>query len=57
MASVMALPLEGYLKSMIQILSLLNSKHNVVAVFDPTDPDIELTNFSTEDRYSMRHGI
>ena len=38
MASMMALPREGYLNVMFKMFSFLKSKHNLVTVYDPTDP-------------------
>ena len=49
MASVMALPSEGHLAAVFQMFSLLKSKHNEVTVFHPTEPEIDQTQFPTED--------
>ena len=48
-ASMIDLFREGHLKAGIQMLSFLNSKNNGVIVSDPSDPDIDLTQFPTED--------
>ena len=45
MAYVMSFPLEGHLNAVLQIFSFLNVKHNGVALFDPTDPDIKKLRF------------
>ena len=38
---VMALPREGHLSAVFQTFSFLKSKHNGVAMFYLTEPDIE----------------
>ena len=49
MASMMALPHEGHLSVVFQTLSFLNRKHNLVPVFDPTEPSIDKNQLPTED--------
>ena len=49
MASMMALPRQGHLNTVFQMFSFLKSKHNGVMVFDPTEPDIDLSQFPAED--------
>ena len=49
MASVMALPRQGHLNTVFQMFSFLKSKHNGVMVFDPTEPNIDLSQFPIED--------
>ena len=49
MDSVMAIPREGHLNAAVQMFSLLKSKHNEVAVLDPIEPEIDQTQFPTED--------
>ena len=56
MASMMALPREYYLSAVLQMISFLKNKHNGVAVFDPTDPRIDQTQFPTEDWSKTPHG-
>ena len=48
MTSMMALPREGYSAKVFQMLSFLNSKHNGVTLFDPTEPGIDKTQVLTE---------
>ena len=48
-ASMMVLPREGHLITVLQVLSFLKSKHNGVAAFDPAEPKIDQTQFLTED--------
>ena len=40
MASMMALPRKGHLKVLFQMFAFMKNKHNVVMVFEPTEPDI-----------------
>ena len=49
MASTMAPPREGQLTVAFQMVSFLKSNHDGVAVFDPTKPGIDETQFPTED--------
>ena len=49
MVSMMALPREDHLKSVFQIFSFIKSENNGVTVFDPSEPDINKTQFPTED--------
>ena len=49
MASVMALPHEVYLSEVFQTLQFLKNERNGVTVFDPAAPDVDQTQFSTED--------
>ena len=48
MASMMILPREGHLNEVFQLFSFLKSKHTGVTVFDPTEPEIDQTQFTTE---------
>ena len=45
MASMMAMPRRSHLNVLFQIFAFLNTKHNDVMVFDPTDPDIDKPSF------------
>ena len=49
MASMMALPRQGHLKVLFHMFAFLKQRHNGVMVFDPTEPDIDLTKFPNED--------
>ena len=49
MASMMALPRKVHIKVMFQMSAFLRNKHNDVMVFDPTEPDIDESNFNNED--------
>ena len=49
MVSMMDLPREGHLKAVLQMLSFLKSKHIGVTVFNPTNSNVDLTPFPTED--------
>ena len=56
MASMIALNRKCCLKAAFQILSLLKSKHNGVAVLNPTKTGIGLTHFPAEDQSATSHG-
>ena len=49
MASMMAMPRRGHLDVLFQMFTFLKAKHNGVMVFDPTDPDIDETQFCKKD--------
>ncbi len=55
-SSMMALPREGHLKAIFQMFAFLKTKHNGVMVFDPTEPDIDLSKFPTEDWSATPYG-
>ena len=56
MASMMALPREGHLKTLLHMFAFLKIKHNGVMVFDPTEPDIDETKFRKEDWSAAPYG-
>ena len=45
LASQVAMPREGHLEAVFHIYSYLNCKHNSRMVFDPTYPEIDMSNF------------
>ena len=47
--SMIDLPREVCLAAVFQMISFLKIKHNGVTVFDSTEPEIDQTQFSTED--------
>ena len=49
LASMMALPREGHLDQLFHMFSFLRGNHNGVMVFDPTEPDIDLSQFPDHD--------
>ena len=49
MTSMMALLRQGHLKVVFQMFSFLKTKHNVVTVFNPTEPKIDKNQFPTKD--------
>ena len=55
MTSTMSLPRQGNLNFLFQMFSFLKIKHNEVAVFHPTDPDIDQNQFPTEDQLAKPH--
>ena len=56
MASMMALPREGHLEAVFHTFAFLKSKHNRVQVFDPSEPDIDETQFPNEDWSATPYG-
>ena len=56
MDCVMALPCGGHLSEVLQMVSFLKIKHNGVAVFDPTEPEIDQTQFPNEDWSETHYG-
>ena len=49
MTSMMALPRIGHLTTVLQMFAFLKHKHNGVMVFDPSEPDLDLSKFQVED--------
>jgi len=56
MASMMAMPREGHLEQLFHIFAFLNIKHNSAMVFDPTEPDIDDSQFVREDWTASPYG-
>ena len=56
LASMMALPRAGHLNAVYYMFSFLKSKHNGVMVFDPTEPDIDNSQFPTQDWSASAYG-
>ena len=56
MASMMALPREGHLKVLFQMFAFLKTKHNGVMVFDPSEPDVDESQFPREDWSATSYG-
>ena len=56
MASMMALPREGHLKTVFQMFAFLSGKHNGVMVFYPSEPDLDLSKISKEDWSATPYG-
>ena len=54
--SMMAMPRQGHLDVLFQMFSFLNTKHNDVMIFDPTDPDIYKTQFCKKDWTATSYG-
>ena len=42
-------PREVHIKEVFHMFDLLKRKHNILMVFDPTEPDIDLSKFLRED--------
>ena len=49
LASMMALPREGHLDQLYNVFAYLKIKHNAEMVFDPSEPDIDMSAFPAED--------
>jgi len=49
LASCLALPREGHLKELYHVFAYLRDKHNVIMVFDPSEPDINEASFQKKD--------
>ena len=56
MASMMALPREGHLKVLFHMFAFLKMKHNGVMVFDPSEPNIDKSQFKHEDWSATAYG-
>lgn len=56
MASMMASPREGHLQVLFRMFAFLKTKHNGVMVFDPTEPDVDVTQFQREDWSATSYG-
>ena len=57
LASMIALPREGHLGQLYHIVSFLKCKHNTVMVFDPTEPEIDKSQFTDKDWTATVYGI
>ena len=57
LASMMALPREGHLNAVYQMFAFLKIRHNGVMVFDPTEPEINESNFQREDWSATPYGV
>ena len=56
LSSHMALPREGHLEEVFHIFAYLSKYHNAEMVFDPSDPDIDLTKYEKKDWASSEFG-
>ena len=56
LAYMMSSSREGRLKEVFHMFVFLKAKHNILMVFDPTKPDIDLTNVSGEDWSETTYG-
>ena len=56
MASCMAMPRQGHLEQLFHIFAYLRNKHNSQMVFDPSDPDIDMSLFPVEDWTNTVYG-
>ena len=56
MASVMAMSREGHLEQILHMFAYLRIKHKRLMVFDPTEPDINESQFFYEDQLASSYG-
>ena len=56
MASMMAMSREGHLEQLFHMFAFLKLKYNSSMVFDPTEPDIDESQFSQEDWSATVYG-
>ena len=56
LASMMALPRTNHLNAVYHMFSFLKNNHNGVMVFDPTEPDLDLSQFPKEDWSASAYG-
>ena len=56
LASMMALPREGHLREALHMFAFLKNKHNGVMVFDPSEPDLDESQFPNEDWSATPYG-
>ena len=56
LASMMALPRTGHLHVVLYMFAFLKNKHNSVMVFDHTEPDIDTSQFPSEDWSASAYG-
>jgi hypothetical protein len=57
MASMMAMPRKGHLEQLYHMFAFLKSKHNGCMVFDPSEPDIDESQFIREDWSATPYGV
>ena len=53
---MMAMPREFHLEHLFHMFAYLRIKHNILVVFDPTDPDIDNFQFIHEDWSAISYG-
>ena len=56
LASMMASPRNGHLNAVFHMFAFLKIKHNGVMVFDPTEPDLDISQFPVEDWSASAYG-
>ena len=56
MESMMAMPRKGHIEQLFKNFTYLRIKHNCSMVFDPTDPDIDDSQFVCEDWLASTYG-
>ena len=56
LASMMALPHRGHLEAIFHMFAFLKSKYNALMVFDPSEPDIDESQFTKQDWSDTPYG-
>ena len=56
LASHMVMPREGHLEAVFRIFAYLKKKHNARLIYDPTYPEIEVTDFKGNEDWSAFYG-
>ena len=56
MASMMAMPRQGHLEQLLHMFAYLKLKHNSSIVFDPTEPDLDESQFPRENWSATVYG-
>ena len=56
LALMMALPRKGHLDAVFHMFAFLRNKHNAVMVFDPSEPDLDESQFPKEDWSATPYG-
>ena len=56
LASHSAMPREGHLEALIHVFTYIEKKHNSRMIFDPTYPDIDLTQFKENEEWTKFYG-
>ena len=57
LASMMALPCEGHIDSVLHMFVFLKRNHNGVIVFDQTEPEIDINKFPREYWSATPYGV
>ena len=56
LVSIMASPREDHLKEVFHMFAFLRGNHNILMMFDPNKPNIDLSKFPREDCPASAYG-